>query len=158
MSLEQALAAWDGKTVAEIEAVYRRYEAEPGFVASVVDLVAKPGHQRGATWLLKHYVQRGEPLDTRLATRLYEATEHLEHWESRLHVLQCVAVMPIPRASRRSVEAFVRECLIDEIKFVRAWAYYGFYMLAVQYPEHREEAERILQLGMLDEPASVKAR
>ena len=43
-------------------------------------------------------------------------------------------------------------------KFVRAWAYNGFYLLAVQHGEYEAEARQLLTMALRDEPASVKAR
>jgi hypothetical protein len=53
---------------------------------------------------------------------------------------------------------FLRTCLADENKFVRAWAYNGFYLLSQQYPEYQQETEQFFAMAMRDEAASVKAR
>ncbi len=52
----------------------------------------------------------------------------------------------------------MRKCLEDDNKFVRAWAYNGFYELAKQYPEYRTEAGQLFEMALRDEAASVKAR
>ena len=84
--------------------------------------------------------------------------QSLEHWESRLHVLQSIPYMPIPGTHKKKVETFLRECLVDDVKFVKAWAYSGFYELAVQYPEYQDEAEQFFEMAMRDQPASVRSR
>ncbi len=66
--------------------------------------------------------------------------------------------LPIPLQSVKYVEAFARDCLCDNNKFVRAWAYNAFYLLSRQYPVYRDEAEQFLKMGLADEPASVQAR
>lgn len=53
---------------------------------------------------------------------------------------------------------FLRNCLISDNKFVRAWAYNGFYELALQYPAYKTEVKKFLDMAMKDEAASVKAR
>jgi len=53
------------------------------------------------------------------------------------------------------VEIFLRVCLLDNNKFVRAWAYKGFYELAVQYPK---ETRQFFEMAMRDEAPSVKSR
>ena len=53
---------------------------------------------------------------------------------------------------------FLRNCLVDNNKFVRAWAYNGFYELAVQYPEYEKETKQFFEMAMRDEAPSVKSR
>ena len=68
------------------------------------------------------------------------------------------AIHAIPRTHKKNVETFLRECLVNDTKFVRAWAYSGLYELAFQYPEYKEEAKQLFEMAMRDEPASVKSR
>jgi len=56
------------------------------------------------------------------------------------------------------VEAFLKKCLVDDNKFIRAWAYNGFYELSVQYPEHKDETKQFFEMAMRDEAPSVKSR
>ena len=64
----------------------------------------------------------------------------------------------IPRVAKQATEQFIRNHLSSSNTFVRAWAYDAFYRLASDYPEYRCEARQLLEMGMRDEPASVKAR
>ncbi len=158
MPLAQEIAAWDGKAVDVIAAVYKEHETSPDFVEDLLKLMANPAHQVGVTWLLKHYLENDRTFTTREANAFYRSVAELESWASRLHVLQSIPNLTIAASSKKRVERFVRKCLVDEVKFVRAWAYYALYVLACQYPEYRTEALQILKMGQRDEPASVQVR
>ena len=158
MSLSREILAWDGKSTDDIRAVYDRYCTMDAFVPTLVQLLVDPSHQKGASWLLKRYLDQGGTLAEGLGMQFYATLSNLEHWESKLHVLQCLPTVPIPAVCKPGVEAFLRDCLLDDVKFVRAWAYYGFYELACQYGTLQNEAIQILELGLRDEPASVQAR
>jgi len=80
------------------------------------------------------------------------------HWETKLHILQCIPFLQIAKTEKKEVEAFLRKCLVDNNKFVRAWAYNGFYEISVQYPEYRNETKQFFDMAMRDEAPSVKAR
>jgi len=47
---------------------------------------------------------------------------------------------------------------MSENKFVRSWAYNGFYGLSRQYPEYIQETKQFFEVAMKDEAPSVKAR
>jgi hypothetical protein len=66
--------------------------------------------------------------------------------------------MPISKNEIKTVEAFLRVSLTDSNKFIRAWAYNGFYEMAIQYPEYKNETKQFFEMAMRDEAASVKAR
>ncbi len=158
MGLRTDLAAWDGKSVDDIEHVYDRYCREPSFVSDILGLATEATLQNGATWLLKHHVDASNSLSSDEIVRFYALLPNLTHWESRLHILQCIPHLPVPTEHREAVEAFLRTNMTDEVKFVRAWAYGGYWELARQYPAHRAEAERLCETAMHHEAPSVKAR
>ncbi len=66
--------------------------------------------------------------------------------------------MPIAKGEKKKIEVFLRQCLTDGNKFVRAWAYNGFYEISVQYPEYKKETKLFFEMAMRDEAPSVKAR
>ena len=158
MSIEQEIAVWDGKSADEISAVYKRHCEQPVFIAAIIKLTKDTSYQKGATWLLKAWLESGKNLEEKDVKEVYGFLHTLEHWETKLHILQCIPFMPIGLTERRLVEAFLRETLTDENKFVRAWSYNGFYVLSTQYPEYVEETKLFFEMAMRDEAASVKAR
>jgi hypothetical protein len=100
----------------------------------------------------------GQKLDANKSWALFKLLPKLERWESKLHILQCLPYIQISSAAKENVEVFLRRCLIDDNKFVRAWAYNGFYEISLQYPEYKEETKQFFEMAMRDEAPSVKAR
>lgn len=158
MSIEQELLIWDGKSSDDIQAIYAHHNSTPAFVAKLIELCQQSDFQKGVTWLLKHHFEAGQALTEKATAALFELLPSLKHWESKLHMLQSLPYLKIASADKHKVEALLRECLTDNNKFVRAWAYNGFYELSRQYPEYEEESRQLFEMAMRDETPSVKAR
>ncbi len=158
MAIEQDIAAWDGKSAADIKAVYDTHHSKANFADSIVDLSLTLECEKGATWLLKAWLEAGNTLEQSQVDRIYGSLSQLKHWEARLHVLQSIPFMPIAEGERNNVYNFLRFTLTDQNKFVRAWTYNGFYELSRQYPEYLVETKQYFKMAMRDEAASVKAR
>ena len=158
MSLELEIGSWDGKSSSDIDAIYTRHCEEDSFVSKMIELSHKVDLQKGSTWLLKRHLEEGQKLEANKCAVLFKLLPKLKHWESMLHILQCLPYIKIGRAEVKNVEAFIRKCLTDDNKFVRAWAYNGFYEISIQYPEYREETKQFFEMAMRDEAPSVKAR
>ena len=158
MSMNQKIAAWDGKSADDIGTIYENYHRKQEFVDTVLKLIKDVSCQKGATWLLKKWLESGKQLDNRCIQEAYDALPELEDWESKLHILQCIPFMPIEKHQKDNVESFLRVTLSDTNKFVRAWSYNGFYELAMQHPEYAKEAKQLFEVAVRDEAASVKAR
>ena len=158
MSLEQEIAAWDGKSAADIKAVYDACHTQPAFAEMIVELVVKREHEKGATWLLKAWLEAGNKLKRTQVKVIYNQFGKLEHWEAKLHVLQSMPFMPIDEADREKVYSFLKATLTDPNKFVRAWSYNGFYELSRQHSQYLSETKHFFEMAMGDEAPSVKAR
>jgi hypothetical protein len=158
MSIQKEICKWDGKSVNDIGAIYERYGHEKLFSSEVIKLIERGPFQKGATWLLKRHLENGKRLNADQVNKTYAALPRLKEWESKLHVLQCMSSMPIPEPKKKMVEVFLRKCLVDNNKFIRAWAYNGFYELSKQYSEYRQETKQFFEMAMRDEVPSVKSR
>ena len=158
MNIEKELAAWDNKSADEIKAIFVSHSGEPNFAEKLVSLITKESIQPGATWLLKALLESGTELTTDQIHYVYSSLSSLDHWESKLHVLQSIPYMPINAAQADDLHKFLRATIADPNKFVRAWAYNGLFHLASQHPEYIEEAKQFFDLAMIEEAASVKAR
>ncbi len=66
--------------------------------------------------------------------------------------------MEITNTEKKELEFFLRKCLTDENKFVRAWAYNGFYELSMPHSDYIAQTKQFLEMAMRDEAPSVKAR
>lgn len=158
MSLENDIAKWDGKSAADIALVFESHRGDPEFASDLIRLIRKAELQTGATWLLKAWMEADNRCSARQCHRIYGMLDKLSAWEAKLHVLQCMPYMPVAKASKERVECFLRTTLSDSNKFVRAWTYNGWYLLAERFPEYKKEVEQFFEMAMRDEAASVKAR
>lgn len=160
MSLKSDIAEWDTKAVKAIEGVYARHAGSRGFLKRIIGFVPDPDLQVGATWLLKRHCETVDGAVTPdMADELYAGVGRLTRWEARLHVLQCMAYIPVPGKRARAVSKFLDTCLSDENTFVRAWAYTGYAELARANPRYRDEAQALLEDALESETkASVLTR
>ena len=152
------LKGWDKKSSDDITAIYQLYCSDDLLTTKLINCLDNIDCQTAASWLLKHHLEIKGEQSTDVSSRIYNRVYYLEDWQSRLVILQSMNVLPIDQQSVKSVEAFVRNCLADSNKFVRAWAYNGFYLLAKQHSKFQGEAIQFFNLGMTDEPSSVKVR
>ncbi len=159
MKLLYHVKGWDGKDINFLVTTYEHYSADPGFEQDLIDSLAlTESHQSAASWLLRRSLQRGYNPIPDEASAIFTAMTGCTSWEAQLNLLQCMELLDVPESARLALERFLREALTHKNKFVRAWAYNGFYQLARQYPQLRDEASQIMEMGLRDEPASVKAR
>ncbi|MCG8673602.1 MAG: hypothetical protein MI867_29710 [Pseudomonadales bacterium] len=158
MDLVQEFLDWDGKSASDIEAIYSRHSDDASLVPRIIELSAQVDFQKAATWLLKRHLEGGQKLEANETVALFELLPQLENWETMLHLLQCLPYLQIGATKKKDVEVFLRKCLVNSNKFVRAWAYNGFYEISLQYPEYKEETKQFFEMAMRDEAPSVKAR
>tara|TARA_R110002072_G_scaffold302556_2_gene486314 strand:+ start:2399 stop:2902 length:504 start_codon:yes stop_codon:yes gene_type:complete len=158
MGIEQEIENWDGKSSSDISAIYSRYGKKASFVPKLIELSRQEGLQKGATWLLKHHLENKHRLNANDVATIYKLTPKFKNWEAKLHILQSIPYMPVGEAEKKGVELFLRNSLTDTNKFVRAWAYNGFYEISLQYHEYKEETKQFFEMAMRDEAPSVKAR
>lgn len=171
--LMQQIAEWDGKSKDDITKVYQGFKQQKDLVSTLISYLENPTLQKGASWLIKHLLEQqfegnkkqhkdGKgllvPIKEVCLINLYEQLANFNHWQVKLHILQSLPYLAMPPKSLKKIECFLRTALIDNNKFVRAWAYNGFHLLGVNHPQYKEEAKQFLTMGLRDEPASVKAR
>lgn len=156
--MQQDLALWDGKSSTDIQNIYHSHNNGRHFVPDIVNLITSGTQSKGASWLLKRYLENDGKLTNQQIHQIYKALPIINNWETRLHLLQSIPYLPISNTDKNTVEDFVRDGLTGLNKFVRAWSYHGFYELARTFPEFRTEAKQLFELAMNDEAASVKAR
>ncbi len=160
MTLQTDIATWNVKSATDIRAIYNRYAHTSRFCHTLINLCQHPDLERGSTWLLKHHCeQTKKPLTTKLAENLYTAAPKLQSWAARLHILQSMQHVPVPASRTRQAVRFLDACLASENKLVRAWAYSGYYELALTHPRFRTEASELLDDARNTETApSILAR
>jgi hypothetical protein len=155
------LAAWDGRSAAEIEALARTHAPDPSYLNDLWTILRRcdPELERGATWLLKRAVEEGAQISARRSNRLWRLLPHCQHWESELHLLQLLPRLPVTESSREELARYLRSRLSSKRIFLRAWAFGGFAILGQRFPkEHAQEASRLVAKALNDEAPSVRAR
>ena len=157
-ALSEEIASWDGKSAAALQAIYERHCAQEDFVATILAHIADVELQRAATWLLKKHVETGNSLTAAGGRAIFDALSVQEHWESKLHILQCIPYLDIPEEESAGLERFLQSSLGSDNKFVRAWAYNGFNELSLRFPRYRERVDGMLARASASEAASVRAR
>lgn len=158
MNLTEAIQNWDQKSKVDIEGVYHQFAETSELTGLLISLLEDGKCQKGASWLLKYHLKQGQQLSAEEQLSLLQKLDALKDWETQLHILQIFPFLVIPSDLKLSVETFLRTTLTSTNKFVRAWSYNGFYLLAAQFPEYRAEAKQFLDMAIRDEAASVKAR
>lgn len=158
MNFQHEIETWDGKTVAALDDLFARYGRETEFVATLIAYLEQPILQVGASWLIKKVAESDRAIPPNEVHAIYALLPQLEAWQTKLHILQSIPFLPISDNQKSAVEAFLRACLLDKNKFVRAWAYNGFYELARQHTDYHDEMMALFDRALHEEAASVKAR
>lgn len=158
MHIEQEIASWDGKSAVDIKAIYDAHNAESNFADTIVALTFTETCGKGASWLLKTWLEAGNELEQPQIEKIYGSLDQLKPWEAKLHVLQSIPFMPIAETVCSNLYAFLRITLTDSNKFVRAWSYNGLYELSRQHSKYIDETKEYFEMAMRDEVPSVKAR
>ncbi|MET1416163.1 hypothetical protein ABVF61_28095 [Roseibium sp. HPY-6] len=158
--LHQVLSEWDGKDTAPLERSYASFQAETDLVGYLVDLGEDERCQRGATWLLKHHLEKsGSGLPEQLAAKHAAFAPKLTDWEARLHFLQYFEHLQIPEHLEDPLRQMIDNGLTSENKFLRAWSHYALAVLAQRFPAHESKALKILRTaGERETAGSVKVR
>lgn len=164
MDLKTTLLKWDRKNTDILSEWYARNKDTSGVVDQLISHLTDIPCQEAASWLLKYHIeqqpkkQRNSTLSKAQMAQIFSALNAFKSWQTQLHFLQILPYLEIPQEHCPSLEYFVRQHISGNNKFVKAWAYNGFYLLACQYPEYQAEVLSFLQMAMEDEAPSIKAR
>ncbi|MBX2931726.1 MAG: hypothetical protein KF781_07270 [Chitinophagaceae bacterium] len=110
------------------------------------------------TWLIKHHYDNGNRLPDMLIEKVIINCQNINNWEAKLHLLQIMPHIKLSEVSMLTFEPFIRNCLADKNKFVRAWAYNGLYELTKYIPELKHELKFICEKAMETESAAIKSK
>jgi len=157
-NLRNQLASWDGRSSDDIGAIYQAYCGDNDLSNQLVALLGEQQCERGASWMLKQHMKLVGAIEQKTINQLYHQVLSSRDWQTRLHILQSMEYFPVVESVLSTVDAFLRRCIADDNKFVRAWAYHGFFILAQQYPQYQEEVAQFFALALRDEVPSVQAR
>lgn len=158
-NLIDKLKSWDGFHIEYLKNLYNTDKTNADFFGNLVTIcINEQDLQKATTWLIKHHYNSGQLLPKPLTAKLLTACKNVENWEAKLHLLQLFPHFELTEKSIAVVEDFARNCLTDNNKFVRAWAYNGLYELTKYIPELKTELEFICQRAMETESAAIKSK
>ncbi len=158
-SLIHALGAWDGKQTDDLQRIGETLFVQASDFTLLLNLLQhNPELQVAVTWLLKYRLAKGYKLNAADSDRLIVFGVQLEKWQSILHFLQSLKWVSISELNRVSLEMALRRWIVHENKFLRAWCYDAWHILAKEYPQYRDEVILFFEMAQRDEAASVKAR
>jgi len=159
MSLKEELERTNGDS-GSLELLLARRQSTRSFVNQLVLLIApdEPKLQIKATALLKRLAENKIRFTRSQLAAIFDSLAEATHWEAKLHLCQMLQHIKIPNGSETKVVWFLERCLSEENKFLRAWAYNGFYELAKQHHEYYDYAVEQLARAQKENSAAVKAR
>lgn len=159
-TLLAGIGAWNGKDTKVLETLFEDQRDAPDVPAELVHLCGDAALQRGATWLLKHHLERADaPLSAALTRRHLAQLAGIEDWQAKLHILQYLDRLDLPEDAEPELSAFVEEALLSARTLVRAWGYSGLAVLARRFPHRRETTRQLLTSAKTSETTgSVKVR
>ncbi len=160
MTIREELEQFDGGVEELLESVLSKQRSAKSLINGLVVLIGdeKRKVQIRATWLLKRLAESKTQFNPKQLAAILDSLSEFTHWEAKLHVCQMLPHVIIPKASERKVVWFLEMSLSETNKFLRAWAYNGFYELAKQHPEYFAYAMEQLDRGEAEKSAAVKAR
>lgn len=158
MSLQQALMYCDASCTEELLGVYHHFNCSKRFLTELVDCLNQPQSDQAASWLLKHHLEQGYLLDEPMSRKIVLHTMRVNHWESRLHLLQILPLVQIDCELTHNLFQHLKALTAESNKLVRAWAYNGLHQVALQYPFYKPETLRLLLAASESESPSVQAR
>jgi hypothetical protein len=159
INLIDKLKVWDGVHIEYLTKLYNAEKTNTYFFENLITICTiDKDLQIASTWLIKHHYDNGNTLPILDTDNLLNICTTLKNWEAKLHLLQLLPHFRLTNKTITLVDDFTRNCLTDNNKFVRAWAYNGLYELTKYLPEMKTELELICQKAMETESASIKAK
>ena len=157
--LKSKLKLWDGVHIEYLKELYEENSLSLDFFENLVTIcVNEEDLQKTATWLIKHHYDNRQTIPEYLTERLLTTCKSIENWEAKLHLLQLIPHFKLTEKTILISYKFAKECLADNNKFVRAWAYNGLYILTKYSPELKPELEFICQKALETESAAIKSK
>ena len=163
MDIAATLRSYDGKRVAPFRKVadaVRELDAPASALPRLLDLAARdePALQEGATWVIKHLAERGDPPTGRWAARTIDLIDAVAAPDATLHLLQTLPHMETPAEQAESLRRTLLGLIESRRVFIRAWAYNGLGILAARNPALLDEVERLFERADRTESPAVRVR
>ena len=160
LSVESLLESWDGRSVDPFQLAADIVPQDPAALGDLLKL-ARGGTavaEVGATWVLKHHLERGVACDGRRTASLIRLIGSCRRDESRLHLLQCLPFVRLTSAQATRLHGTLLDHIDAGNAFVRAWVYNGLGLLVLHDVRYRREVLGLFERANASETAAVRAR
>jgi len=137
------LRDWDGKSTAFLRAVYAaRFDWDIALALCAQDAVSV-----GASWLVKHHVERSA-LPTGSVQALLAAQRSAGPRDTLLHLIQALDKVDLGGCDLRHAAGTLRVTCDHDAPFVRAWSLSAFARLAAADAAYSAEARQRIEAAL----------
>lgn len=158
-NLIDKLTKWDGIHIKYLSELYAIHFSNKHFFEELMTICNTNNDlEIASTWLIKHHYDSGKSLSKLLTKNLLKTTKNIQNLEAKLHILQLLPHFKLSTKSIQYAEDFVRKCLLDKNKFVKAWALNGLFELTFYIPEMKPELISLCQIALEKESPAIKSK
>ncbi len=156
----KSLSSYDGKRVAPFCSIADEISIRPDALEIAILIIDsnEPNANVGGSWILKHLLELGFQADKDLCKKVLSWLESFDENDARLHLLQILNHIEIPKSVHHDLFALGLELASDKNTFIRAWAYNLIGLIAYRNFKFEAETQKRLQYALNSETASIKAR
>lgn len=158
--LLDALLNFDGKALSLLGEARAKYGGDPHYLDALIEFsLVSDGHvSSGATWLMKHHLEKGGTLSNAQADRFIAVHDQLVDWQAKLHFCQSLQFLALEGRAHPGLVDWLNDHLSHEKPFLRAWSLDGLVRVALAEPQYFDRAMNALKVASEDPAASVQAR
>lgn len=158
--LASYLERYDGADTTPLNAAFASFGSDDGFIADLIALCQSENATvvEGASWLLKHALERKAVVAPPLVNRVIGALPDLPTWQVKLHFAQSLPYLDIPDTKAKKVFEWTKGLADHPRPFLRAWGLNALVHLAEQHPAYAASAAEARAQAEGDKAASVRAR
>ncbi|GFE51686.1 hypothetical protein So717_34390 [Roseobacter cerasinus] len=154
-----ALRTWDGRTAADLKALYQAHHHATDFLPRLVEACEDVETETAATWLIKHHCEMGAtPIPGLLRQQILASLPNLTRWDARLHLLQIMDhLRPIPTSLAPAIYDALADGAASARPLLRAWSLFAAAQLAVQHDTYAQKVHHLLETAADDNPKGAVA-
>lgn len=142
----------------DLERYYDLNHEKEDFPDHLLNQLPDGEFENANTWLIKRYLENGNRLPANIEMRILDLLPHLSGWEAKLHLLQILPYIVIPKSRSATIRKILLALIKENNKFIRAWAYNSLYHLQLCHPEYKTEMISLLNKAYDNEAPSVRVR
>ncbi len=160
LDVKKTFESYDGKSVDPFRSVAEMLPATPGVLKELTGMAAggSDAVEVGSTWVIKKLLEDGVDPPASTGSRIVRLLGTLRSNDAILHVLQALPYLSLNQRDRTTLHSMLKPLVSTDNKFVRAWAYNGYAVLAKGDSAYRKETLKLFERAMKQESAAVKAR